>query len=56
MERSSNNICNRSFRTLCIAVLRQADDMSLKQAPLGGCVGPLVGRVGSDDIADGIED
>ena len=56
MERSSNNICNRSFRTLCSAVSRQADDASLKQDPLGGGGVPLGGRVGVDDIKDGIED
>ena len=55
-ESNSNNICNRSFCTLCIAVSRQANDTSLKQDPLGVVVVPLGGRVGVDDIEDGIED
>ena len=41
---------------MCSAVSRQANDTSLKQDPLGGGVVPLSGRVGVDDIKDGIED
>ena len=55
-ESNSNNVCNRSCCTLCIAVSRQANDTSLMQDPLGGGVAPLGGRVGVDDIEDGIED
>ena len=42
--------------TLCIAVSCQADGMSLKQKPLGGRIVPLGGRVGIDDVEDGVED
>ena len=56
IESSSNNTCNISFRTLCIAVSHQDNDTSLKLDPLGDGVVPLGGRVGVDDIEDGIED